>query len=218
MYRRAVGQRVKKMNRKDIVKAGYGQIPDAYLETRHEDSDDVRLLDELFQRLPRRAKVLDAGCGAGVPITRLLSQYYQVTGVDFAEAQLEKARELVPDATYVCQDIAELDFPDGSFDAICSYYAIIHIPRSEHKRVFRQFCRLLKPSGLALLCLGADDLEDDIVDDYLGVQMYWSHYDANTNLELVASSGFELIWSREIADATSPGSSHLFILAQKSRA
>jgi SAM-dependent methyltransferase len=125
------------------------------------------------------------------------------------------ARELVPKAEFSCQDITNLSFPNATFDAICSYYAIIHIPREEHEAIFRQCHRMLKPSGLALLCLGADDLEDDIVEDYLGARMYWSHFDIETNLNLIRASGFELIWSREVNDSTSPGSSHLFVLAEK---
>jgi len=203
------------MNHKEIVKAGYNTMPDAYLAMRSTDSEDVQLLDELVRRLPQGAKVLDAGCGAGVPVARLLSQHFQVVGVDFAEKQIELARQLVPQAEFVCQDITELTFDDATFDAICSYYAIIHIPREAHEALFQQFYRLLKPSGLALLCLGADDLEDDIVEDYLGVRMYWSHYDVETNLGLIASSGFELILSRVVADASCPGSGHLFVLIRK---
>ena len=80
------------------------------------------------------------------------------------------------------------------------------------------FYRMLKPSGLALLCLGADDLERDIAEDYLGARMYWSHYDAETNLNMIKECGFDIIWSRIVADATSLGSAHLFVLAQKGRA
>ena len=150
-----------------------------------------------------------------MPVTRFLSHCFQVVGVDFAEAQIQLARELVPQAEFLCQDITDLTFPDATFDAICSYYSIIHIPRQAHEGIFQQFFRLLKPSGLALLCLGADDLEDDIVEDYLGVRMYWSHYDIETNLDMIAACGFETIWSRVVADATSPGSAHLFVLLQK---
>ena len=50
------------MNKKEIVKAGYNTISDAYLASRNKDSEDVRLLDELVQRLPQGASVLDAGC------------------------------------------------------------------------------------------------------------------------------------------------------------
>ena len=206
------------MNNKETVKAGYNSIAAAYLAARSMDSEDVRLLDELIRRLPRGARVLDAGCGAGVPVTRLLSRFFQVVGVDFAEAQIRLARQLVPQAQFVCRDITELDFPDATFDGICSYYTIIHIPRQAHQALLQDFYRLLKPSGLALLCLGAEDLENDVVEDYLGARMYWSHYDVETNRDMVARCGFELIWSQVVADATSPGPGHLFVLVQKKRA
>jgi SAM-dependent methyltransferase len=203
------------LNHKKTVKAGYNAIATTYLAARSVDSEDVRLLDELAQRLPQGALVLDAGCGAGVPVTRFLSQFFQVVGVDFAEAQIQLARHLVPQAQFVCQDITELSFPDATFDAICSYYAIIHIPRQAHAALLQHFYQLLKPSGLALLCLGAEDLESDIAEDYLGARMYWSHYDVETYLGLLSACGFELIWSQVVEDASSPGSGHLFVLVQK---
>ena len=203
------------MDGKNIVRAGYNAKATEYLATRTEDSEDVQLLHELVQRLPRGAKVLDAGCGAGVPVTKFLSRFFEVTGVDFSKAQIQLARQLVPQAQFVCQDMTELAFPDQSFDAICSYYAIIHIPRQEHHRLFLNLHRILRPSGLALLCLGASDLADDIDENYLGARMYWSHYDADTNIEMLHECGFNVIWSKIVADSTDPGSAHLFVLAQK---
>jgi ubiquinone/menaquinone biosynthesis C-methylase UbiE len=202
---------------KEIVRKGYEAIAAKYLAARSEDSADVPLLQELVQRLPSGARVLDAGCGAGVPITRRLSESFSVTGVDFSEAQIRLARQLVPRAQFVLQDITQLSFPDGSFDAICSYYAIIHIPRKEHRAILRNFYRMLRPSGLALLCLGADDLDRDIEDNYLGSRMYWSHFDSKTNLRILRETGFDLIWSKMVADVSSPGSVHLFVLVQKPR-
>ena len=205
------------MDAKKTVKAGYNAIAAEYLATRSADSPDMQLLPELVRRLPAGAAVLDAGCGAGVPVTRFLAQFFQVTGVDFAAAQVHLARQLVPNAQFLCQDLTELAFPAESLDAICSYYAIIHIPREQHRSLFANFYRMLKPAGLALLCLGADDLPEDVDEDYLGARMYWSHYDAATNLGLLQECGFEIVWSRIVPDSTSPGSAHLFVLARKGR-
>jgi ubiquinone/menaquinone biosynthesis C-methylase UbiE len=76
------------MNYKETVKAGYDKIAKRYLEDRALDSQDVRLLDDLNARLPENAKVLDAGCGSGLPVAKILSERFDVTGVDFSEAQI----------------------------------------------------------------------------------------------------------------------------------
>jgi len=203
------------MNRSDIVLKGYNRIAEKYLAGRTQDSEDVRLLHRLTDQLPEGARILDAGCGAGVPIARMLSERYDVVGVDFAEAQVKLARKLVPEARFECQDMTALDFRNGMFDAVCSYYAIIHIPRESHERVFRQFFRVLKPGGLAWLCLGASDVEKDIHEDYFGVRMHWSHFGAEVNLMLLERNGLKPIWSKLVVDASWPTSKHLFVLARR---
>lgn len=203
------------MDYKDAVKVGYDKIAKRYLEERSRDSEDVHLLDDLIARLPVNAKVLDAGCGAGVPVTQRLSEKFQVTGVDFSEAQIELARKNVPNAEFICEDMTKLDFRDETFDAICSYYAIIHIPREEHQSLLINFHRMLKSGGLALLCLGAEHLIDDIDENFLGTLMYWSHFDSETYFEMLKQVGFQTVWSKYIADTTCEGAGHLFVLTQK---
>lgn len=199
----------------DLVRAGYNKIAATYTQERTQDSPDVALLGELMARLPQDPLILDAGCGGGVPITKILSGAGRVIGIDFSEAQLALARENVPTAQFLCQDLTDLDLASESFDAIVSYYAIIHIPRECHAGLIQNFFRMLKPNGYTLLCLGADDLANDQTEDYMGAPMYWSHFDAATNLELMQASGFEIIWSRFISDASAPQSGHLFVLAHK---
>ncbi len=203
------------MDFRKIVKEGYNAIADRYLAERRRDSQDIRLLGEFIARLPVNAKVLDAGCGAGIPISQMLSEHFRVTGVDFSEAQIELAKKHVPNGTFICQDMTKLDFPDESFDGICSYYAIIHIPREDHQPLLANFHRMLKPGGLALLCLGAEHLIDDIDENYLGTRMYWSHYDTETYLKMLEECGFSVIWSKHITDETCEGAGHLFVLVKK---
>ena len=206
------------MDHKEIVKAGYNQIADRYLAGRTRNSEDVRLLDDLIMRLPEGAKVLDAGCGAGIPISQKLSEKFEVTGVDFSETQIELARKNVPNVSFLCEDMTKLDFPENSFDGISSYYAIIHVPREEHRSLLANFHRILKPGGFALLCLGAEQSTDDGEDDFFGIRMYWSHFNAETYLKMLKDSSFTIIWSKLVADATCEGAGHLFVLAKKGEA
>ncbi len=199
---------------KKIVRAGYNKIASSYTAARTADSKDVQVLNLFAERLPKGAIVLDAGCGSGHPVTQYLARLFQVTGVDFAEEQIRLARANLPDATFVCADLSEMPFKRGIFDAVCSYYAIINVPRHEHSRLLVDFHRILKTGGLALLCMGAGDLSEDI-DDWHGAKMFWSHYDGKTNLRMMRENGFDILWSKVVQDPIDPPSSHLFVLGQK---
>ena len=203
------------MDYKDIVKTGYNQIADRYLSERTKDSDDVRLLSDFMELLNAGATVLDAGCGAGIPITQRLAEKFDVIGVDFSAAQIELAKQNVPNAKFLCEDLTDLHLPQDFFDGICSYYAIIHIPREEHRALLEKFHFMLNTGGIALLCLGAENLIDDIDENFLGTRMYWSHFDSGTYRTMLKEIGFSLIWSRHVKDATCEGAGHLFVLAQK---
>lgn len=203
------------MQHRDIVRTGYDQIADRYLSGRTKDSADVQLLSDFIDLLDANAKVLDAGCGAGIPITERLAEKFNVIGVDFSAAQIAFAKHNVPNATFLCEDLTDLHFPQDFFDGICSYYAIIHIPREEHRALLEKFYRMLNTGGVALLCLGAENLIDDIDENFLGARMYWSHFDSQTYRRMLKEIGFSIIWSKYVGDAICEGAGHLFVLAQK---
>ncbi len=202
-----------------LVQAGYNAIAASYLDDRNRDSADVQALGHLLERLRPGARVLDAGCGAGTPIaTTLLGAGCRVVGVDFSTAQLALARRHAPGAALFCQDLTRLGFAAASFDAVCSYYAIIHIPREQHESLLADLYRLLRPGGWAFLCLGAESLGRDLDDDYFGATMFWSHYDAATYLALLPRLGYRIAWHDVISDSLGGEAAtggHLFILAQK---
>lgn len=206
------------MDSKEVVKAGYNEIASNYLASRPRNSEDVKLLKELVSRLPRGARVLDAGCGAGVPVARNLARTFDVTGVDISERQIKLARRMVPKAKFLCDDILTVDFPDESFDAVVSYYAMFHVPRSKHKHILKNFHRILKPEGLALLCMGIGDLPHSL-EEYHGTIMFWSHYGSEKNLRILKDSGYNIIWFKNLKDANPsplhPESAHMFVLAEK---
>ncbi|MHA1220619.1 MAG: class I SAM-dependent methyltransferase, partial [Candidatus Heimdallarchaeota archaeon] len=199
---------------KEIVSLGYDKMADKYLKTRSEDVPEVKLLPDFMKRLPVGARVLDAGCGAGEPITRLLSEKFKVSGVDISKKQIDIAREMLPYCEFIWQDMTTLTFPDEYFDGIVSYYAIPHVPREEHMGLLENFYRMLKPNGIVLICFGTSDEPGVVVDDFLGVKMYWSSFDAGTNIEMLKEVGYHVLWLKLIFDDVTD-EQHIFILAQK---
>src|SRR6266516_3966581 len=121
-------------HRKAIVEEGYDALEEEYLAWAARIIDDPRerMLDEFSVRMAPGARVLDLGCGAGLPSTKALANRFAVTGVDISEGQLNAARRNVPQATFIHADLGALDFPFASFDGVTAFYAISHVPRDEH--------------------------------------------------------------------------------------
>lgn len=199
-----------------VVRAGYDEVAARYLAERPTDGADVALLEDFLGRLPATARVLDAGCGAGVPVTScMLNRGYPTVGLDISIAQLVLAQDRVAAANAVQGDLTVLPSRDAAFGAVVSYYAVIHVPREDHPSVFAEVCRVLKPGGWTLLCLGArDNAGDHDPESWLGAPMFWSHYDAPTNVRLVREAGLEVVDDRVIDDPMSHGQ-QLFVLARK---
>lgn len=179
--------------RKRTVEAGYDALAHRFGEwmARVEGDPWERFVDELADRLPVGARVLDLGCGNGAKISRLAARF-DVAGVDISERQLQLARAAVPGATFVQADFARLEFPANAFDAVTALYSLVHVPREEQPDLLGGIRRWLKPGGLFLASMSHVGGEDR-VDEWLGVDMFFSGFDADTNRRLVRDAGFELL-------------------------
>lgn len=177
-----------------IVAAGYDRLAERYWRWASEIEDDPRhrMTAELMRRLAPGARVLDLGCGPGIPSTRVLAEGFVVTGVDGSESQLRLARANVPAASFILADFAAMELPTGSFDAVTAFYSISHVPRLAHAALFRRITRWLVPGGWFLASLGATD-SPDWTGPWLDTPMFFSAYDADTNRDLLRAAGFELI-------------------------
>jgi SAM-dependent methyltransferase len=205
-----------KGDEKKIVRAGYDAMAERYLSWSGDVGNDPsgRFLNELASRLNDGARVLDLGCGAGVPSTRLLAERFDVVGVDISEAQLELARRNVPEATFIQGDFSDVAFPDKSFGGVAAFYSISHVPRDEHARLFARIAGWLKPGGLFLVTLGAEDIPD-WTGEWLGVPMFFSSHDADENRRLLRAAGLSLLLDEIVTVYEPEGEvSFLWVLAQ----
>lgn len=72
-----------------------------------------------------------------MPVARRLAGRHEVTGVDPSPVQVARARELVPDATFVCADMTAVTLPDEDFAAVVCLFALIHLPLAEQSTLLR---------------------------------------------------------------------------------
>ncbi|GAB3830912.1 class I SAM-dependent methyltransferase [Kribbella italica] len=179
------------MDPKEIVRRGYDALSVRYDEAYGGESKYGPWIDRLLERLDDGSRVLDIGCGSGLPLARdLAAAGHAVTGVDLSEVQIRRARELVPEAEFVHADAASLAFPAESFDAVVSFYALIHLPQDEQQELLRKVARWLRPGGWFVCTTGSQGwtgVDGDWLDS--GVSMWWSHADADTNRAWITGSG-----------------------------
>ena len=95
-------------------------------------------------------QVLEVGVGTGLALPYYAADR-QVTGVDFSEAMLAKARARVARLGLVqVRDLRQMDaralaFPAASFDAVAAMHVISVVPEPE--RVMAEMVRVLRPGG-----------------------------------------------------------------------
>jgi SAM-dependent methyltransferase len=203
---------------RDLVRRGYDTISLAYRgddgSAAASSAEDVSRyagwIEELARLLPAGGRVVDLGCGAGIPATRELTGHgLQVLGVDFSAVQLHRARALVPAAGLVQADIAELGLRPASADAVVSFYALIHVPLADQQALFPRIRGWLRPGGYLLAIVGAGRWTG--TEDYLGASMFWDHADTSTYLRWLQVAGLDPIWVRFIPEG---GSGHSLVLAR----
>src|SRR5262249_52098463 len=106
--------------------------------------------------------------------------------------QIALARANVPSATFIQADMTTLDLPDGRLDAVTAFYSLTHLPQAELPAMLASIHRWLRPGGVFLASLGAQESPDALEDDWLGVPMFFGHHGAKRNGAIVRGAGFEI--------------------------
>jgi ubiquinone/menaquinone biosynthesis C-methylase UbiE len=203
---------------REIVRAGYDAISRTYRDDDGQASpaaptpaDQYRdWVEELGTLLRPGDRVLDLGCGAGVPTARqLVEAGFRVTGVDISAVQIERARRLVPDAEFIQADMAIWDAAPQSFEAIVSLYALIHVPLEDQRQLLPRLARWLVSGGVLLAIVGHERWTG--TEDYFGAEMFWDHADVETYKLWLRDAGFTIEWDRYIPEGSS---GHSLVLAR----
>jgi demethylmenaquinone methyltransferase/2-methoxy-6-polyprenyl-1,4-benzoquinol methylase len=114
-------------------------------------------LDLRWRRLAAAAvvrpgdKVLDAACGTGdFAVADLRAGAERVTGLDFSERMLERARRKEPRVEWVLGDLLALPFDDGAFGAATVGFGVRNV--ADLELALHELRRVLEPGGrLAIL-------------------------------------------------------------------
>ena len=182
---------------KNTVQSGYDKVSSEYTAWTTTRTTPGRSEYEqlLLQHLLPSSRVLELGCGAGLPSTQTISQHpnvAEVIGNDISAAQLDIARARLPGLQFIHGDMMELDFPDESFDGIAAFFSILHLPREEQPKMLQKVLGWLKKGAHLVVNFGTGDAEE-IKGQWFGAEMFWSSYEPDVMKEILEKVGFELL-------------------------
>ncbi len=148
-------------------------------------------LGEVLARMPEGCSVLELGCGPGTDAAALSSGRRYV-GVDLSPVQLAIARRRVPNATFVVGDLASIAFRPASFNAVVAFYLFNHVPSAEVAPAFEVACTWLRPGGRLFLGGLPTTADEDRVEEWLDVPMFFAGVEGEPYGRALQDAGFEI--------------------------
>ncbi|KAJ5085675.1 hypothetical protein N7532_010446 [Penicillium argentinense] len=221
---------------KEDMRKAYNSMATTYL-TWTEPTHKTRLeyLQKLLKKMDSSIRpgesqnILELGCGAGIPCTKLLANRpnTRVTGNDISDVQIALAKErLVPsenNLTLVQGDMMNLAFPPKYFTAVLAMYSIIHLPRAEQSTILGRIYDWLEPGGLFLANFGTAESRGASDEGWLGGKdgsVYWSSWGKEELRRILGEVGFvievdEVVVDTEEFGGVTKGVEFQWILARK---
>jgi trans-aconitate methyltransferase len=153
--------------------------------------NDKRWHDRFIELLPKRAKVLDLGCGGGSPVAvNLVAHALHVTGVDGSPTLISLCRKRLPEQEWIVADMRSLSL-GRTFDGLLAWDSFFHLKPNDQHSMFAVFATHAARGTILMFNTGPARSEQ--IGSYRGDPLYHASLDAAEYEELLTQSGFELI-------------------------
>lgn len=157
---------------------------------RHKGLIERAWFDRFFARVAPGGPVLDLGCGAGEPLAGyVLSNGFDLTGIDYSAPMLALARERYPEAEWIHGDMRKArSLLHRHFDGIFSWDGSFHLGQDEQRQLLVDFASLLKPGGALMLTVGHE--EGEVLGVVEGEHVYHSSLAPDEYADRLEALGF----------------------------
>lgn len=116
----------------------------------HDESASREYISFIKRFIYPGAKILDLGCGTGLPSLFLNQEDYNVVGMDISEISIKKAKiRENKKLKFLCGDALNLPFKKDSFDCVASFLTFEHLP--DIPQVLKQIFLVTKRNGKIII-------------------------------------------------------------------
>ncbi len=197
----------------DLNKRAWDRLAGSY------DDRDISPVSKVFLEfagyLPTEGRVLDLGCGTGIPYAKeLTDRGFNVTGVDLSEEMVKVASRNVPGARFVQMSMTEIPYLDD-FDGVMSSFSMLLLSPELFNEAARRIVDALVDGGLFYLSLNeppntSDNADGEVYVNIMGQGMYSRAYTVEEIEETFKPLGFKLVkFHRETQFSDEFGEEHV---------
>ncbi|WP_416666640.1 class I SAM-dependent methyltransferase [Egbenema bharatensis] len=160
-------------------------------------------------------KVLDLCCGSGQTTQVLVKRSQAVTGLDASPRSLQRAKQNVPEATYVEGWAEAMPFTEPQFDLVHTSVALHEMKPDQLRQILQEVYRVLKPGG-SFICIDFHQPTNPIL--IPGLYLFLVLFETETAWQLLKTDLVNLLQEigfQEIQRTLHAGGSLQVIHAQK---
>jgi len=170
----------------------YDLIAEWYASTRGVGGAGVPEVASLAASLGAGAFVLDAGCGTGLPLTRVLLEHRcRPIGLDSSAAMLAHFRRNVPGVPAVRGRLQACPLADRTLHAVVAWGVMFHLDHREQREAVAEVARVLRSGGLFLFTSGDEHGSKD-GEPMHGVPFRYHSFRPDGYLSMLAERGLVL--------------------------
>ncbi|EKO3478660.1 class I SAM-dependent methyltransferase [Vibrio fluvialis] len=177
------------------MKTDYDAIAEDWNRLRtHLPAPDLALFELFRCYIPPQGRVLDLGCGHGIPIAAMMTERgFTLTGVDRSERLLSLARSAMPQQEWIQSELESFE-PVGHYHGVIIWDSMFHLPRHEHLTLLGKVFEALEPEGVVILSSGGSDTDlPPFTDIMLGHEFFYDAFPVSVLLRHCREMGFRIL-------------------------
>jgi SAM-dependent methyltransferase len=207
----------------DLKKRAWDNIAGRYDERSGALKEFSEVFISFIEKLPENGRVLDLGCGTGLPYAKhLVEKGIDVLGVDLSEEMVKVASRNVSGAKFVQRSMSEITYMD-EFDGVISSFSMLLLTPDLFRETASRIHSAMVDGGYFYLSLNesgndAHDPDSDVFVNLLGQDMYSRGYKVEEIEGYFLPLGFSLVkFHRETQVSEEFGEEHVieFIYRKK---
>lgn len=165
-------------------------------ENKTKDLPPVDFLRRFMMHVCKDGNVLEIGCAFGRDCVTLVDNGFTVTGLDYSDEFLKRAKEVAPGAAFLKQDIRELSLPANSFNGVYSNLTFLHLTKKELPSALHNVHSALRLEGIFAISM-KEGIGEGLIKDarYEGEEKYFAYYEKTELEKNITDAGFRVLES-----------------------